>query len=142
MRKGILSRWLQNQSLRRKMIYIVILSCLLLLSINYVVLQMAYRAYDEQLYNKTAQVFATRVEQIEIELKKMDSVTLAMIGDASIQENLTLLRELPKYSLEKQLVKGSVGTSLRSYMYDIDYFQSVEIVVPTDMISLSETTGH
>ena len=40
MRKGILSRWLQNQSLRRKMIYIVIFSCFLLLSVNYVVLQM------------------------------------------------------------------------------------------------------
>jgi len=138
MRKGILSRWLQNQSLRRKMIYIVIFSCFLLLSVNYVVLQMAYRAYDEQLYNKTAQVFATRVEQIEIELKKMDGVTLAMIGDANIQENLTLLRELPKYSLEQQQVKKSVGTSLRSYMYDIDYFQMVEIVVPDLDITIGD----
>ena len=100
MKRSRLLRWMQNQSLHKKMIYIIIFSCLTLLTGNYVVLQMAYYAYDEQLYTKTAQVFTAYVEQIETEFEKMDNVTLSMIGNVSIQNNLTTLRDAVEGSTE------------------------------------------
>ncbi len=127
MKRSRLLRWMQNQSLHKKMIYIIIFSCLTLLTGNYVVLQMAYYAYDEQLYTKTAQVFTAYVEQIETEFEKMDNVTLSMIGNVSIQNNLTTLRDAVEGSTEWLAAMQALETHVGSYRYDIDYFSSLGI---------------
>ena len=136
MKRSRLLRWLQNQSLHKKMIYIIIFSCLTLLTGNYVVLQMAYYAYDEQLYTKTAQVFTAYVEQIETEFEKMDSVTLSMIGDVGIQNNLTVLRDSAEGSTEWFAAIQALESYVGSYRYSIDYFSNFGIY-PAEFISRS-----
>lgn len=136
MKRSCISHWLQNQSLHKKMIYIIFFSCLTLLTGNYIVLQMAYYAYDEQLYTKTAQVFTAYVEQIETEFEKMDSVTLSMIGDVGIQNNLTVLRDSAEGSTEWFAAIQALESYVGSYRYSIDYFSNFGIY-PAEFISRS-----
>lgn len=122
--------WIQNLSLHKKMLLIIIFSCLTLLAGNYTVLQMAYRAYDEQLYIKTAQVFTSFAEQIETEFEKMDNVALSMIGDNGIQNNLTILKNTQEGSQEWLNAWQAMRSSVSSYNYNIDFWENFGIHLP------------
>lgn len=57
-------------------------------------LRHSYSKYDELLYEKTVQVMTFYAERIEQELLNLENISLAIIGDTDIQENLSRIKTL------------------------------------------------
>ena len=101
---------IQNLKLSVKLISIIIFTCLVLLVIEIIGRQEVYDVYDEQMYLKTMQVCVAYADQLEMEIDKIESMSLSIIGDLGLQEKLinyknnknefdyTLRKEIETYS--------------------------------------------
>lgn len=115
-------RWLRDRSLHVKMLFIISLACVVFLIGNYIVIRMAYYAYDEQLYIKTAQVFSSYVESVDAEFNNIDEVSLSLMGDTAFQENMTILYETVENTAERRSIKSDLKSQLTSYLRNMDVF--------------------
>ena len=79
-------------SLLTKIIFIIFVSSSLMLFVEIIGRERVCQAYDEQLYHRTAQVLVSYVDRIEAEFDKIDTLTLSIIGENSMQSNLQLLK--------------------------------------------------
>lgn len=134
MKNRVIKKW-ENQKLSVKIMLIIIMVCIISLVGNYIVLQLVYRAYNNQLYVKTMQLFTSYINQIEVEIEKLDTVTLALLGSTGVQENMTVLRDAPKGSVEWLDAKKELGQQVNSYLYNIDAFSSFGICTSDGMLS-------
>lgn len=127
MKKNRLFRRIRNWSLGTKMLMIIITACIILLCSNYVSLEINRQAYDEMLYIKTAQVFTSFVEYVEVEFERLSVISLSILGDNNIQKYLITLRDEPVASEQWRDAKKDLATSVRSYSYNMAYCRNFGI---------------
>lgn len=124
--------WLNNQKLYYKMLFIVVGVCVLLLAGFSSALQIVCNVYNELIYEKMAQVSIAYSEQIETQLEKLEMVTLAIIGDDGMQEELVCLRDEELNTLEKRDLLNELVVGFHSHCYGIGQLRKVSVYLPKD----------
>lgn len=117
-----------NWRLAVKITMIIFITSLVLLIVEIVSRRIVYQAYDEQLYLRTAQVLAGYASQLEVVFDKVDTVTLSIIGDSSIQSDLSLQKA--GGATERLEARNAVKTQLSSYMMQLENCDMLNIVLP------------
>ena len=112
------ARWFQNRSLCGKFVLILGLLLSLLLAGEFASRSMAYRAYNEQLYVMTSKTLNSYVERVETQLERMDELTLSIIGDRSIQEELVKLKDTPTGTMPWLVSCMNLRNGLAAHLYD------------------------
>lgn len=135
MKKNRLYCWINNLKLKYKMILIIMLSCFILLVGNCISIQVNKRAYDELIYVKTAQIFTSFVEYVKLEFERLSIISLSVVGDNSIQENLIGLRDKSVGEIKWQEAKSDLDSSVRGYFSNVEYCSNFGIYT-SDGISL------
>lgn len=114
MNKLVLS--IRNLKLSIRLTMIIAFTCLALLILELAGRQTVYKAYDEQLYQKTIQVCIAYASQLETEISKMENISFSVIGDASIQERLVAMKNSEQaYWTQKSEVTESL-TSFKNLL--------------------------
>ena len=81
-------RWFDNQKLYVKILFVVI-GASLVLTVSYIsIWHFGCKAYNNYIYEKNAQIFIAYTQQMENKFEKLDTTTLAIIGNTSLQKNL------------------------------------------------------
>ena len=88
-------QWIRNQKLYKKIMYVTVSACVLVLLVCFGTEQMVHKAYNDMMYEKTTQIFTSYSNQVEMQLKELNVLTLTIIGDNAIQENLITVRDTP-----------------------------------------------
>lgn len=128
-----IQKWrIGNMKLHVKFLLIIVMVCLCLLIGNYWATQSTYRVYDEQIYRMMVQTLASYVGQVENEFSKIETLTLSMIGDAGIQNNLMRLNNPKSKYLEKVQARANLKSQLANYMMGTNAFECFAIVVASD----------
>ena len=78
---------------------------------------------------RTAQTLYSYVQQIETEYDKIDNLTFSMVGDNTIQSNLTILKEESHEDL--YVIKRNLKTQLSSYLGMLDCCDMLCVCLPT-----------
>lgn len=120
---------INNIKLSIKIMLIISLTSLAILIGEFGARLIVYKAYDEQVYIRTAQLLTSYVDRVETEFDKIDSLMLTIIGDASMQNNLIKLRSK---DLESWLsVARNVKTQLSSYRRLVNCCDMLTIRLPS-----------
>ena len=128
-----IQKWrIGNMKLHVKFLLIIVMVCLCLLIGNYWATQSTYRVYDEQIYRMMVQTLASYVGQVENEFSKIETLTLSMIGDTGIQNNLMRLNNPKSKYLEKVQARANLKSQLANYMMGTNAFECFAIVVASD----------
>jgi len=104
---------IQNLKLSVKLISIIIFACLVLLVTEIIERQEVYDAYDEQLYLKTMQICVTYGDQLEMEINKIENLSLSIIGNLGLQEKLITYKN-EKNEFDHEL-RNEISTYIESY---------------------------
>ena len=126
------ARWFQNRSLCGKFVLILGLLLSLLLAGEFASRSMAYRAYNEQLYVMTSKTLNSYVERVETQLERMDELTLSIIGDRSIQEELVKLKDTPTGTMPWLVSCMNLRNGLAAHLYDDMNLNKMHISVRED----------
>ncbi|WP_189006606.1 sensor histidine kinase [Paenibacillus marchantiophytorum] len=93
MRSGI-RLWfnqIRNLRIKAKLFLLITVSMAVSSCISLVGLQIAYSIYDQQIYEKSAQVLNLSSTLIENELNKVERLTFSIMSDEQIQQNLVVM---------------------------------------------------
>ena len=118
---------LRDTKLSTKIALIIIAVCVLVLTGNYFILQNAHEAYDELLYQNTAQLLTSIADQIEMQFSKIDLTTLAITNNGSVQENLLTMAVEEEGSKTWLSAKKRLTSDTANYKYSIEYFYGFAI---------------
>lgn len=119
---------LKDTKLSTKIALIIIAVCIVVLTGNYLILQNAHQAYDELLYQNTAQLLTSIADQIEMQFSKIDMTTLAITNNGSVQDNLLAMSVEEEGSIPWLSAKKRLTNDLYNYKYSIEYFYGFIIV--------------
>ena len=119
---------LRDTKLSTKIALIIVAVCVLVLTGNYFILQNAHEAYDELLYQNTAQLLTSIADQIEMQFSKIDLTTLAITNNGSVQENLLTMVVEEEGSKTWLNAKKRLTSDTYNYKYSIEYFYGFAIV--------------
>lgn len=131
-------QWIRNQKLYKKMMYIMICACLLVLLVCVGTEQIVYQAYNELMYEKTAQIFMSYSGQVEMQLKELNILTLTIIGDNSIQEKLMMVRDESGESEDWRNVVAEVKEQLMVHFFNTDIIRNYNIYAADRLLISSE----
>ena len=70
---------LKNAKFSAKISLIIIAVCIVVLTGNYFILQNSHQAYDELLYQNTAQLITSIADQLEMQFSKIDALPLTRV---------------------------------------------------------------
>lgn len=129
-----MANWFNNIKLQKKFIIIITIAIVIIVSVEIRGRRIAYTAYDEQLYIKTVQVLTTYADHIEIEFDKMENLTLSIIGDTSVQNNLMTIRDGTVGSNDWLEARNEIAYCISSYLFNNDYFQDFSVVTSNTVI--------
>ena len=127
MRKHRVKKWIESRTLTQKFMTIILALCAVLCVGESMARRVAYRAYNEQLYVKTAQVLTSCAEQIQLALDKVNLITMSVIGDNGIQESLMTLRDEQLHSEPWREASKTLDMRLSNLLYRNDIFQAFGI---------------
>lgn len=119
---------LKNSKFSTKIALIILVVCVVVLAGNYLILQNSHKAYDELLYQNTAQLITSIANQIEMQFSKIDLTTLAITNNGSVQENLRTMSTEEEGSKIWLNAKKRITSDLHNYKYSIEYFEGFVIV--------------
>ncbi|WP_405173131.1 sensor histidine kinase [Paenibacillus sp. FSL H8-0260] len=118
----------RNLSIKMKVFLMIVLILILIISMAFGSLYYAYSIYDKQLYDKSYRLLNLSSTTIDMELKKLESMTLTMIADRQIQEGLKELRkddsDFTGY-VTRQMIADRLWTHISM---DERYIQSVHLI--------------
>lgn len=80
---------------RTKFLLILLLSIMLVSATALATLRIPLRAYDEQLYQSTAQTITLFAEQIQNELQDYEAISARILADNTLQKNLSIMKSIP-----------------------------------------------
>jgi len=106
---------------------VIILVCVILLIGNYVNLQIQRDAYNGILYVKSAQVLASFIEYVELEVERLGVISLTVLGDKGVQRNLTSLRDEIAGSERWREAKNDLESSVRVYSSNVEFCKNFGI---------------
>ncbi|ASA20127.1 sensor histidine kinase [Paenibacillus donghaensis] len=118
----------RNLSIKSKVFLMIILIMILIITLAFSSLYYAYSVYDRQLYNKSYRLLNLSSTTVDLELKKLEAVSLAIIADRQIQKSLKdLLNEDADYSA--YLTRQTIVDRLWSHISMAErYVQSVQLI--------------
>ena len=91
-------------------------------------LRHSYRKYDELLYEKTVQVMTFYAERIEQELLNLENISLAIIGDTDIQENLSRIKTLSPTNQTRITARTTLKERVKNYLHANEYLHTLTII--------------
>ncbi|MDQ8734438.1 histidine kinase [Paenibacillus sp. LHD-38] len=125
----------RNLSIKLKIFFIIALIMVLIITLAFSSLYYAYSIYDKQLYDKSHRLLNLSSSSIDMELKKLESMSLSIISDTVIQQSLKELlvddSEYSGYIIRKRITDrlwAHISTSER-------YVQSVHLVDTKERVS-------
>lgn len=125
----------RNLSIKLKIFFIIALIMILIITLAFSSLYYAYSIYDKQLYDKSHRLLNLSSSSIDMELKKLESMSLSIISDAVVQQSLKELlvddSEYSGYIIRKRITErlwAHISTSER-------YVQSVHLVDTKERVS-------
>ena len=124
MKRERVTRWFESRTLMQKFIAILVLLCAALFTGEYASRGVAYDAYDEQLYVKTAQVLTACAQQIEVEIEKIDVFTISVIGDEGVQGALMSMRGAEFGTETWREAQKALNTRLSNMLYRNEQFRT------------------
>lgn len=80
---------------RTKFLLILLLAIMLVSATALATLRIPLRAYDEQLYQSTAQTITLFAEQIQNELQDYEAISARILADNTLQKNLSIMKSMP-----------------------------------------------
>lgn len=119
---------LRDTKLGTKIALLIVAVCVLVFTGNYFILQNAHQAYDELLYQNTAQLLTSIADQIGVQFSKIDLTTLAITNNGSVQENLLAISVEEEGSKAWLNAKKRLTSDVYNYKYSIEYFYGFTIV--------------
>lgn len=125
---------LKNAKFSAKISLIIIAVCIVVLTGNYFILQNSHQAYDELLYQNTAQLITSIADQLEMQFSKIDMMTLAITNNGWVQETLQTMSTEEEGSKAWLNAKRRLASDLHNYMYGIEYFYGSVIVTAEDNV--------
>ena len=130
----MLIKIINNIKMVTKINVIIAILCVAMLTGEMWSRKIVYDAYNEQVYITTAQLLTSYISHLEAEIEKIDNLTLAMIGDNTIQKNLSSFPETS--GDEKYGILRDVKYQLSSYKEMIDHCEILALWLPTGENSL------
>lgn len=125
-----ISRWINNQKLYVKILFVVIGSSFVI-AIGYgSIWQIVCNEYNNLLYEKNAQIFIAYSEQMENKIEKLGTITSSIIGDSGIQKNLSGYMEMTSMSGGWLDVREKIARQLVNHIYSTNDFLSFGIYPP------------
>lgn len=124
---NVINKWINNQKLYVK-ILIVVIGSSIVLAVGYVLIwQIVCDAYNKIIYEKNAQTFIAYSEQMDNKFEKFGTITLSIIGDNSIQKNLSTYKELEYMGEGWFDIREKLTKQLANHIYSTDNFLSFGI---------------
>ncbi|WP_341280821.1 sensor histidine kinase [Paenibacillus sp. FSL H8-0537] len=125
----------RNLSIKRKMFLMVFLIMTLIITIAYSSLYYAYSIYDKQLYDKSYRLLNLSSTTVDMELKKLESMSLTIIADSQIQQGLKdLLQDDAEYT--GYMTRKKITDQLWTHISTAErYVQSVHLIDSRQMVS-------
>ncbi|WP_165589586.1 cache domain-containing sensor histidine kinase [Lederbergia galactosidilytica] len=116
-----------NQPIKRKLI--ILITCIMIISLMVTVagLQYAFYSYDEQIYVKSSEVLNMSANNIEHELKNIETVSYSITTDPLIQQYLTTLKEA-ETEYEKFSIRSKLADKVLNLIKSEAYIEAVHIV--------------
>ena len=89
-----LTRWAANLHVRTKFLLILLLAISLVSATALLSLRIPQAAYDEQLYQSSAQMITLFADQIESELTNFEALSYHILTDTALQKDLSTMKRL------------------------------------------------
>ena len=93
----MIRKMINNLRIVTKINIIISILCIALLMGEMWSHKIVYDAYNEQVYLLTAQLLTSYISHLEVEVDKIDNLTLSIIGDGTIQKKLSRSCRKPKH---------------------------------------------
>lgn len=125
----------RNLSIKMKVFLMIILIMLLIIALAFGSLYYAYSVYDRQLYDKSYRLLNLSSATVDMELKKLEGMTLSIIGDRQIQ---TWLKELKRGETEYTgyITRSLITERLWTHISMTErYIQSVQLIDSSGKVS-------
>ena len=121
-------RWFNDLKLREKFLLIIVFLAAAILVSEALSRSITNKAYDEQLYTKTVQILSTYSDRMEIEFKKMETVTFSIIGDPAMQDYLIIMRDNRIGSDSWIEARTKAGSIVDNYYFNSSFFKNLWIL--------------
>ncbi len=124
-----MKKWFQNRKLRTKM-FVIIIGVVWILFVTSMISQNNIRkAYNEQLYEKTAHVLTAFSGEVETQLQKMKNLTLMILSDSVVQESLTYMQIAADHEWDTwKAWQTKLSGQVNYYLSQGDYLKSLRIL--------------
>lgn len=129
-----------NIGLRSKFLFVLLLAVVVVLSSEIIGRRLIYKEYNQQLYQKTAQVLTAFSSRVESEINQMRSLTLTVIGDSTVQKNLMRARDSTYGSGDWLIAHAKLNVQMQYYALQNKYFS--RFVIQTDHTVFSFSGGN
>lgn len=117
-----------NLSLYKKILTVFLLSMLAICITFLLSVKILTTRYNEELYKTNANSLNHVTTYLESEMQTVETITDSLVGDQTIQSNLTFLSENP-YSNRRALARRDIYQQLYSYIYRSSYIKSINIIL-------------
>lgn len=117
-----------NLSLYKKILTVFLLSMLAICVTFLLSVKILTTRYNEELYKTNANSLNHVTTYLESEMQTVETITDSLVGDQTIQSNLTFLSENP-YSNRRALARRDIYQQLYSYIYRSSYIKSINIIL-------------
>jgi len=122
-------QWIRNQKLYKKIMYVTASACILVFLTCLGMEQIVHKAYNDMMYEKTTQIFTSYSNQVEMQLKELNILTLTIIGDNSIQENLITVRDTPVMTEAWRKSLDVIREQLMVHFFNSDIIRNYDLYV-------------
>ncbi|WP_438351189.1 sensor histidine kinase [Paenibacillus sp. FA6] len=125
----------RNLSIKLKMFLMIMLIMVIIIVLAFSSLYYAYSIYDKQLYDKSHRLLNLSSTTVDMELKKLESMSLTIISDKEIQQGLQdLVHNDSDYS--GYMIRMKLTDRLWAHISTAErYIQSVHLVDSMDRVS-------
>jgi two-component system sensor histidine kinase YesM len=117
-----------NLSLYKKILTVFLLSMLAICITFLLSVKILTTRYNEELYKTNANSLNHVTTYLESEMQTVETITDSLVGDQTIQSNLTFLSENP-YNNRRALARRDIYQQLYSYIYRSSYIKSINIIL-------------
>jgi len=128
--KGMKNKFVKKYkslSIKRKIISILSVSMLILSIISFIVMQISFKIYDNQLINNSSETLNLYTTNIENELRKIDKLTFYILSDSKVQNYINTINS-EENSYEKYYAIESVKKILLDQSETEKYISSITLV--------------
>lgn len=109
------SRWINNIRLTRKFLLILLIAMLLVGTGVWAAIRIPFSAYNEQLYQSSAQLMTLFANEIQSELDDVESLSYRILADNVLQKSLSTMSNRPVGTASWTGAKTDIGDRMSYY---------------------------